>query len=74
MTPTSASARLFNFSAGPAVLPLPVLGNTVGYDTKTHERVFRYPSPGYTPMISDGVRLFLVGYESVHAFEPKQGS
>ena len=48
-------------------------GNTVGYDIKTHDRVFRYPSPGYTPMISDGVRLFLTGYQSVHAFEPKPG-
>jgi outer membrane protein assembly factor BamB len=46
-------------------------GNTVGYDLKSHDRVFRYPSPGYTPMISDGVRLFLAGYQSVHSFEPK---
>jgi hypothetical protein len=46
-------------------------GNTVGYDVSSHKRVFRYPSPGYTPMISDGERLYLAGYESVHAFKPR---
>ena len=46
-------------------------GNTVGYDTASHKRVFRFPSPGYSPMISDGVHLFLAGYESVHAFKPR---
>lgn len=37
---------------------------------KSGERVFRFAAPGYTPMISDGERLFLIGYESIRAFEP----
>jgi len=42
-----------------------------GIDTHSHRRVFSYPSPGYTPMISDGKSLFLAGYFSVHRFVPK---
>lgn len=43
----------------------------VGVSAKSGERVFRFAAPGYTPMISDGERLYLIGYESIHAFEPK---
>ena len=35
---------------------------TVGLDAKTHKRVFRMKQAGYTPMVSDGKRLYLVGY------------
>ena len=34
----------------------------VGLDAKTHKRVFRMKQAGYTPMVSDGKRLYLVGY------------
>jgi outer membrane protein assembly factor BamB len=43
----------------------------VGVDAKSGERVYRFSSPGYTPMISDGQRLYLIGYESVRGLEPK---
>lgn len=42
----------------------------VGVSAKSGQRVFRFAAPGYTPMISDGERLYLVGYESIRAFEP----
>ena len=59
-----------------------VVGNTVytssfhtqeatGYDTKSGDKVFHFAAPGYTPMISDGQHVFLVGYESLRALEPK---
>lgn len=43
---------------------------TIGVDTGSHKKVFSYPSPGYTPMISDGENLFLAGYYTLHKFEP----
>ena len=42
----------------------------VGVEAKTGKKVFRFAAPGYTPMISDGERLYLVGYESLRALEP----
>ena len=45
---------------------------TVGFDTASHKQTFKYPSPGYTPMLSDGKRLYLAGYASIHAFRPKR--
>ncbi len=44
---------------------------SIGIDVLTHRKTFHYPSPGYTPMISDGRKLFLIGYFSLHGFEPK---
>lgn len=35
---------------------------TVGLDARTHKRVFHMKQAGYTPMVSDGKRLYLVGY------------
>jgi outer membrane protein assembly factor BamB len=46
-------------------------GKSIGVDVRTHKKNFSYGSPGYTPMISDGQSLYLVGYYSVHRFEPK---
>jgi hypothetical protein len=43
----------------------------VGIDVKSHKKVFSFGSPGYTPMISDGQSLFLVGYFSMHRLVPK---
>ena len=43
----------------------------VGLDTKSGDKVFHFAAPGYTPMISDGERLYLTGYESLRALEPK---
>jgi hypothetical protein len=37
---------------------------------KTGRRVFSYPRGTYTPAISDGRRLYLVGYSSISALQP----
>jgi hypothetical protein len=37
---------------------------------KTGRVVFRYRTGAYTPVISDGRRIYLVGYSSIHALEP----
>ncbi|MDQ2939849.1 MAG: PQQ-like beta-propeller repeat protein [Actinomycetota bacterium] len=47
------------------------IGKSIGIDVLTHKKVFSFGSPGYTPMISDGQSLYLVGYYSLHRFEPK---
>jgi outer membrane protein assembly factor BamB len=44
---------------------------TIGIDVKTQKQTFEYDSAGYTPMISDGQRIYLAGYSSLDAFVPK---
>ena len=44
--------------------------STVGFDMKTGRQVFRYKTGAYTPVISDGRRIYLVGYSSINALEP----
>ena len=39
---------------------------------KTGRRVFRYKTGAYTPVISDGRRIYLVGYSSINALQPFQ--
>ena len=43
---------------------------TTGLDTRTGKRVFHIKQAGYTPMVSDGKRLFLVGYYDLIGLEP----
>jgi outer membrane protein assembly factor BamB len=43
---------------------------TVGLDVHTHRRIFHMKESGYTPMVSDGERLFLVGYYDLVGLEP----
>jgi outer membrane protein assembly factor BamB len=45
-------------------------GSTEGFMMKTGRRVFHYKTGTYTPVISDGRRLYLVGYSSVNALQP----
>jgi outer membrane protein assembly factor BamB len=45
-------------------------GSTVGYAMKTGREVFRYKTGTYTPVISDGRRIYLVGYSSINALQP----
>ncbi len=45
-------------------------GTTVGFDMRTGHRVFRYKTGTYSPVISDGRRIYLVGYSSINALEP----
>jgi outer membrane protein assembly factor BamB len=43
----------------------------IGIDVRTHRRTFRLRQAGYTPAVSDGRRLYLVGYFEVIGLEPK---
>jgi outer membrane protein assembly factor BamB len=43
---------------------------TIGIDVRTHKKNFEIDQAGYTPVISDGHRLILVGYYTVIGLEP----
>jgi outer membrane protein assembly factor BamB len=43
---------------------------TTGLDARTGKPVFHIKQAGYTPMVSDGERLFLVGYYDLIGLEP----
>jgi outer membrane protein assembly factor BamB len=45
-------------------------GSTNGYDMRTGRRVFHYKTGTYTPVVSDGRRIYLVGYSSINALQP----
>lgn len=47
-------------------------GETIGLDTRTGKKVFSFPKGEYNPIVSDGVRLYLTGYSSINALEPKR--
>ncbi len=44
--------------------------STTGFTMKGGHPVFRYPRGTYTPVVSDGRRLYLIGYSSITALEP----
>jgi outer membrane protein assembly factor BamB len=46
---------------------------TTGLDAATGKRTFHIKQAGYTPMVSDGERLYLVGYYDLIGLEPAQG-
>lgn len=43
---------------------------TIGIDTRSHHRTFSLRQAGYTPVISDGRRLFAVGYYELIGLAP----
>ncbi|HEX3608677.1 MAG TPA: PQQ-binding-like beta-propeller repeat protein [Solirubrobacterales bacterium] len=45
-------------------------GTTNGYMMKSGRQVFHYKTGTYTPVISDGRRIYLVGYSSINALQP----
>jgi outer membrane protein assembly factor BamB len=47
-------------------------GKTFGLDTDSGEKVFEFPKGEYNPVISDGERIYLTGYSSINALEPKE--
>jgi outer membrane protein assembly factor BamB len=47
-------------------------GKTIGLDTDSGEKVFEFPKGEYNPVISDGERIYLTGYSSINALEPKE--
>jgi len=42
----------------------------IGIDVRTHRRTFRLRQAGYTPMVSDGRRLYLIGYYVLIGLQP----
>lgn len=44
---------------------------TSGFDVRTHKRTFHLKEAGYTPMVSDGKRLYLIGYYDLIGLEPR---
>ncbi len=46
---------------------------TVGYDVVTHKKVFEIDQSGYTPVVTDGRRVYVVGYYTLVGLDPKQG-
>jgi outer membrane protein assembly factor BamB len=43
---------------------------TIGIDVRSHRKNFELKQAGYTPMVSDGRRLYLVGYYELIGLEP----
>ena len=43
---------------------------TIGLDVKTHKKVFEIGQAGYTPMVSDGRGLYLIGYYTLIGLQP----
>ncbi len=46
-------------------------GKSIGIDVRTHKKTFSIDSPGYTPMISDGQDLYLIGYFVMKGIRPR---
>ncbi len=44
---------------------------TFGVDASSGKRVFEWGSAGFTPVVSDGERVFLTGFQTVWAFDAK---
>jgi outer membrane protein assembly factor BamB len=77
----SGEPRWIHSAGGPVIGSLSAVGNivyaaefentsTVGFSMKTGRLVFHYKTGAYTPVISDGRRIYLVGYSSINALQP----
>ncbi|GAC1524283.1 MAG: hypothetical protein NVS2B6_10770 [Thermoleophilaceae bacterium] len=44
--------------------------DTIGLDVRTGRRVFKYPTGGFDPVISDGKRIYLTGFNAILALDP----
>lgn len=75
------SLRWSHSAGGQVVGSLSAVGSTVyvaeftdkttsGFDMRTGHKVFHYDRGTYTPIISDGRRLYLTGYSSITALQP----
>ncbi|HKI66895.1 MAG TPA: PQQ-binding-like beta-propeller repeat protein [Solirubrobacterales bacterium] len=73
--------RWIHSAGGPVIGSLTVVGDivyaaefedttTTGFALKTGHPVFRYKTGAYTPVISDGHRIYLTGYSSINALQP----
>ena len=43
---------------------------SIGIDVRTHRKTFELKQAGYTPMVSDGRRLYLIGYYELIGLQP----
>ncbi|HET8639652.1 MAG TPA: PQQ-binding-like beta-propeller repeat protein [Solirubrobacterales bacterium] len=75
------SVRWSRSAGGQVVGSLSAVGNIVyvaefsnettsGYMMRSGRKVFSYPRGTYTPVISDGRRIYLTGYSSITALQP----
>ncbi len=73
--------RWIRSAGGPVIGSLSAIGNivyaaefenttTVGFAMKSGRQVFHYKTGAYTPVISDGKRIYLIGYSSINALQP----
>jgi outer membrane protein assembly factor BamB len=73
--------RWIQSAGGPVIGSLTAVGDivyaaefdgtsTTGFAMKTGRPVFHYPRGTYTPVVSDGHRIYLIGYSSISALEP----
>jgi outer membrane protein assembly factor BamB len=44
--------------------------DAIGIDVRTHHKTFELEQAGYTPMVSDGRRLYLIGYYTLIGLQP----
>ncbi len=47
---------------------------TTGFMMRSGRKVFSYPKGTYTPVISDGKRIYLTGYSSITALQPHRAA
>ena len=46
---------------------------TYGLDARTGKQLWTYPDGAFTPVVTDGRKLYVVGWGKVYAFSPKRG-
>jgi outer membrane protein assembly factor BamB len=46
--------------------------DSIGIDVRTHRKTFQMRQAGYTPVVSDGRHIYLIGYYEVIGLEPKR--
>ncbi|HET8815516.1 MAG TPA: PQQ-binding-like beta-propeller repeat protein [Solirubrobacterales bacterium] len=79
------SVRWYRSAGGQVIGSLSAIGNIVyvaeftnkttsGFMMRSGKRVFRYPYGTYTPVVSDGRRIYLTGYSSITALQPHRGA
>jgi outer membrane protein assembly factor BamB len=45
---------------------------TYGLDARTGKELWTYPDGSFTPVVTDGTKLYMVGWGKVYAFQPRR--